>query len=339
MPVIETALIARAKGLARHLLTREALERLAESDDVGILSRRLAGAAPSIGPLVEPADVFTVEAAAARTAHRHLRTLRRWQDQLRGLLDLFDARQDRRSLRALIRGAATGAAADARLSGLLPTMSLPQRILRDLAHQPSPADVVRGLVVASHPDAPRLLPLIGKSQVDLFAIEVALTRGFAERASRAAACVDRFARTFVSDSIDLLNVETALRMAGQPREIDSRALFVSGGHSLSPSVFASAAASDSPERAATVLTAALAHHWPSSLPPVATQLEDIDRAFLVGALDRLTVAARTDPLSSAPVLKVLLLIEAESRDIRALAWGAQLGVPARFRRQNLVTPS
>jgi hypothetical protein len=61
--------------------------------------------------------------------------------------------------------------------------------------------------------------------------------------------------------------------------------------------------------------------------------------FLSNTLARLTRLARVDPLSSATVLRVLLLIDAQSRDLRALAWGVTLGTPVSLRKQQLVTPS
>jgi hypothetical protein len=75
------------------------------------------------------------------------------------------------------------------------------------------------------------------------------------------------------------------------------------------------------------------------LPAAWRDVAQLDRAFLTLTLARLTRAGRRDPLSTASVLRVLLLVEAHGRDLRALAWGAALGTPASLRIQQLVTPA
>jgi vacuolar-type H+-ATPase subunit C/Vma6 len=338
MPVSEIGLVARAKGLVQHCLSRETLETLAAADDVAALARSLSRFG-AIDPIGEPVDVFGVERAIARTADRHLRTLYRWQERAPGVLDIFVAHQDRRSLRALLRGAAQGAAPHARLEGLLPTRSLPRVALTALAQQASPADVVRQLVLLNHPDAPRLVPLVRTAQADLLAVDVALLAGFAGRAERAAAGASETSVEFVSTMIDAANVQNAITIAGEPRDVDHAALFVQGGHWLSERTFLSAAR-QSRQHAVTTLAAALARSPLASLVPVVvTDLVNVDRTLLITTLQRLTRASRLDPLGDAALLRVLLLIDAQSRDVRTLAWGALLGTPVSLRRQQLVTPS
>jgi len=340
MPTREIALIARARGLSRHLLARETLETLAETDDLPAFTRRLSRLGAAIDPIGEPSDVFAIERAVGRTANRHLRTLYRWQERTRGVLDVFAAHQDRRSLRALLRGAAQGAPSETRLDGLLPTPLLPQRALTELAHQPSPAQVVGQLTLLAHPDAPRLRPLVQKSQPDLLAVDVTLLLGFAERATRVADDSDEALREFVSTLIDIGNAQTALLIASGPRDIDPTNTFVPGGRWLRASAFVAAAGAGSQQPALRTLATALAKSpLASLLPVVASDVAHLDRAFLTAALERLARAARLDPLSTAPLLRVLLLIEAQSRDVRTLAWGAVFGTPASLRKQQLVTPT
>ena len=339
MPTSEIALGARAKGLAQHLIGRETLDTLAEAEDLSAFARRLSRRGAAIDPIGEPADVFAVERAIGRTTGRFLRTLYRWQERTPGVLDVFAARQDHRSLRALLRGAAQGAPAEARLEGLLPTPTLPQLALADLAGRASPTEIVRQLVPLAHPDAPRLLPLVRKAHPDLLAIDFALFQGFAERAGRAAASGDEHLRDFVSTLIDLGNAQTAILIAREGRDAAPMDFFVPGGRWLTASAFAAAARADSPQRAAMILaTASAGSPLASLLPPGTIEVDSLDRAFLTSALERLTHAGRIDPLSSAPLLRVLLLTEAQLRDVRNLAWGAVLGTPASLRKQQLVTP-
>jgi hypothetical protein len=140
--------------------------------------------------------------------------------------------------------------------------------------------------------------------------------------------------------IDAGNAENALVLAGESPDVHAARLFVRGGRWLSEQAFVSAAGAHQPERALTLLAAELAASpLASAMPIAAGEATALERLLLVGILRHLTRAARLDPLSSAPVLRVLLLIEAQSRDLRALAWGAQMRTPPSVRKLQLVTPS
>ena len=340
MATSEIALIVRACGLRTHLVSRETLETLAEADDLSGFARGLSRLGAAIGPVGEPSDVFAIERAIGRTANRHLRTLYRFQQRRRGVLDVFAALQDRRSLSALLRGAAQGASPETRLDGVLPTPLLPQRALLELAHQASPAAVVGQLMLLAHPDAQGLLHIVQQSQPDLLAVDTALLRGFAERATRIASGTDATLRDFVSAIIDVGNAQNALLVTSGPRDFEPAAIFVHGGRRLTASAFVSAASAGSQQSALDTIAAAFARSpLASSLPAVASDFAYVDRAFLTGALRLLARTALLDPLGTAPVLRVLLLIDAQCRDLRALAWGAVLGTPPPLRKQQLVTPS
>jgi vacuolar-type H+-ATPase subunit C/Vma6 len=340
MTSTEIGLVARAKGLASRLVPRQTLETLATAATLQAFVQDVLRLGTAIDAIGEPADVFSVERAIGQTASRHLWTLYRWQERTPGVLDLFAAHQDRRSLRALLRGAAAGAPSEARVRGLLPTPSLPQRALNELAHQPSPSAVVLQLVLLAHPDGSRLLPFVQTSQIDLLTIDVALLAGLADRARRVAVRADETLREFVRMMIDVGNAENAVLAAGEPGEINPSTLFVRGGRWLSFDTFLAVARAASPQQAATVLTAAMAHSpLALPLPVVAFDLARVDRAFGLAILEWLTRMSRVDPLSTGPLLRVLLLVEAQSRDLRALAWGAALDTPPSLRTQQLVTPA
>src|SRR5688572_12753787 len=335
----EIGLVARARGLATHLIARQTLETLAGADDLQSFTDHMSRLHAGIDPIREPGDVFAVERAIVATASRHLATLRRWVDKAPNALDVFTAYQDRRSLRALLRGAAAGAPAERRVAGLLPTPSLPHDTLTELARCATPTDVIRRLVILGHDDAKRLMETVSASPVDLLSMEIVLLRSFAERVVRTAAAGDYVLRGFVESVIDVANAQHALLVAGEPRELKAAELFVRGGRWLPAAGFVSVAAAGSAEAGIAALAASVARSPLSSwLPLVTGDLAHLDRAFLVGSLAQLTRAMRVDPLSSAPVLRVLLLIDAQGRDLRALAWGAALGVPVGLRRRQLVTP-
>ena len=335
----EIGLVARARGLATRLVARRTLERLAEADGVESFTHHLSRLHAVLDPIADPGDVFAVEGAVRNAAARHLVTLRRWQNRP-DALDVFAAYQDRRSLRALLRGAAEGAPLERRVAGLLPTPSLPHDALMKLGRCATPRDVVRHLVELGHDDAKRLLEAIGRSPADLLSMEIALLQAVAERVVRIAARGDYVLRGFVESSIDLANAQHALLLAGEPRDLHAADLFVRGGRWLSLTAFVSVVGAPSAEAALAALAAAVVRSPVASWLPVVTgDLAHVDRAFLTGSLAQLKRAMRLDPLSSAAVLRVLLLIDAQGRDLRALLWGAALGTPAALRRQQLVTPA
>jgi V/A-type H+-transporting ATPase subunit C len=210
--------------------------------------------------------------------------------------------------------------------------------LTELAKQATPADVVRQLVFLSHPDAARLLPLVATAQADLFGVERAVLVGFADRTVRLTARSDKVLREFVRLMLDVCNAQNALLLAGQPHDVDPAEGFVPGGR-LSATLFVSAATARTRERALRILAAAFDRSPVARMLPVTpSDVAHLDRAFLTVVLQWLARTARLEPLSTAPVLRVLLLIEAQSRDMRALTWGAVLGAPPHLRKQQLVTP-
>lgn len=334
----ELALTARARGLATHLLGREALESLADAGDLVSFTRALARTG-RLEPLGDAADVAAIEQSIRRTAARHLRTLLRWQEARPGVLDLFFASQDRRSLRAFLRGALQGAPAEARLEGLLPTPTLPERVLTELARQPTPKEVVLHLVVLRHPDAERLLPLVSKAQPELFALEAALLRGWATRAALAAKQGDEVLRDWVAETVDVGNAQDALLLGTGPRDVDAGSCFVEGGRWLSKDAFLAVAHAPSRPGALEALRKAFdGTPLSDAFPVAADDPARVERHFLAFTLERLGRVARAQPLGSAPLLRFLLSLEAQGRDLRTLAWGVALGAPPALRRQDLVTP-
>lgn len=330
-------LSARARGLAAHLLGRPELERLATTD-LGSFARALArtGVVPEGVP--QAASIAGVQAAIRRMAVHHLRRLESWARHT-DALDLLYAEQERRSLRALFRGAIQAAPAEVRLAAALPTRRLPERVLRELALQPTAAKVALQLVVLRHPDATRLLPIATRAHPVLFDLDLALVRGFAQRVLAACRRGDRHLVAWGRGRIDVANVETALAMAGGATELDPAACFVDGGEALARDAFGEASRAGSRTGAASMLARALrgtvlAEALRSSQgdPP------RLERQALALSLADERHQARVDPLGSAPVLLFLLRLEAQTRDLLRLAWGASLGAPASSVAADLVTP-
>lgn len=190
-----------------------------------------------------------------------------------------------------------------------------------------------------HPHAARLLAFAESARPNLMAIEVALLEDYADHATRAAARGDEILRQLVHDRIDVINAQNALLMSGGPRELGPDDGFVGGGRWLTRRDFVSASAAESQDAARAHLRTALARTPLAPLLGAAVSgVAQMERTFLAETLKQLTRASRLAPLSSAPLLRVLIRIEAQSHDLRALAWAAFLDIPAPLRRQQLVTP-
>jgi len=335
MSAPEVSLVARAAGVRTHLVTRPMLDRAAEAADVPGLVRQLRGWGADLDTAGDSPDAAAMDRAVGRTALRHLRTLERWQVRGGGAVEVVTANLERRAMRALIRGAAQGAPVPARLDGVLPTRRLPVRALEALAREATPAAVVRHLVLLHYPGALDWLPLVRQAQPDLLAIDVALLRAFAVRARAAAAGGDRVLRQYVGELIDLGNLLNALlvRPAIRPEST-----FVDGGRWLAREAFERATSAPSRDAAGSVLRVALAGSPLARLSFAAGAFARLDREFLREALARYRALARRDPLSSAGVIAVLLQLEAQSRDLRALTWGIVFGTPPARRREELLTP-
>lgn len=322
---------ARARGLRAHLFTRAELEKLAAEDSV---ARGLARSGKLIAGPADTAQTDDLERAVRQTAKSHLTTISRWEGAV-PVLEVFAAEQDRRSLRALMRGAQQAAPSERRLAGLMPTSTLPERLLSSLARLPTPADVVSHLVSVNHPDAGRLFLLTHqKAQPDLFALDLALVQGFGARSRRVKG--DEPLRRFVAHRLDVSNVQTAVMLAGS-REVDPERCFVEGGSALSREAFLQLARAR-PADAGAVLRKALAGTPLGRLGEGLVDGVTLERTGFSLLLDEQRRAAREQPLSSAPALFFVLLLDAMLRDLRRIVWGVALGAPPSLIRPELVTP-
>ena len=171
-------LTARTRGLATHLLAPGQLDGLARAPDFDALS----DAFRALGLLVPEGGTVTpeqLELSVRRAAAAKLRTLTRWAGARKALLAVVFEDEDRRSLRAMLRGAVHGASAEQRLGGLIPTPALPERALGELARQPTPGAVAALLAAWGSPYGPALLPDAAAVHPDLLALEPRATTSHA----------------------------------------------------------------------------------------------------------------------------------------------------------------
>ena len=310
-------LVARARGLSLHLLGDEQLAAIERAASGGALVSSLvrAGFAASAIGGGSPA---AVEAALRARDRVERAIIDRWAEGARDAVDVVDADDDRRSLRAMIRGAAAGAPASARLLGAVPTASLPERLLALLAAASSTAELATVLVRHAHPAAATVVPLLTAATPDLLAVELALGRWFAAtvRPRRA----DHAVAAHVGELLDVDNAGAALLLAERGRDLEPDAHFLDGGARLTRARFvgaaraplASAGGQLAPAFTRTPLAAVLASPAPAP--------EALEQAALRWHLATQTSFRRREPLGLAQVLWLLLRRRLERVRVRRAAW-------------------
>jgi vacuolar-type H+-ATPase subunit C/Vma6 len=319
---------ARARGLATHLLPPARISELAAAGDLADLLRRLerVGCPLTLDP--GPLTGAVVEAAVRQRAGSRLRLLAQWCGPRAPALAIVFEDEDRRSLRALIRGAVAATSPEARLAGTLPTFSLPLRALEELARQTDLHAMGALLALWGNPYAVVLREVESADQPDLLRLEMRLVREFARRAIEAARRGDHILRLHVGETLDLENSWAALLLAGGDDDIESSECFVPGGDRITSAVFEAAAAA--PDRAAAAYRLARAFGAGAlgrALLRTARRPSELEGERLAAQLDQRRAAARLDPLSSAPVLAYALALRAETRMLGQLVWGVTLGLP------------
>jgi vacuolar-type H+-ATPase subunit C/Vma6 len=327
---------ARARGLRTHLLPVADLERLARATNLSGLHRELS----ALGFLRSdaPATPAILEKAIRHHAASQLRVLDRWcSDDRRATLAVIFEDEDRRSIQAIIRGAAQGAGSDARMAALVPTANLTERALVTLASQPTPADVVRMLVLWSHPFGPPLIEAASGAHPSLFEIEVALQRAFARRASSRAHEGGAQLIEYVEQVIDLMNAWSALLhyVERDPSIIDLT--FVEGGRWITRDVFEKLMSLETRQEVEKRLPlelrkSALAGAFREHIDDLA----ELESAALRAQIQWQNRSVRIDPSGAAPVIGFAIELRAEVLNLRRIIWGVALRAPAALIQAEMV---
>lgn len=322
---------ARARGLATHLLDQRDLAGLAGSPDwPGFVSRLAALGYPLDLAGGGIGDPRAIDRAVGLVTSARLRLLGRWLAGRRAVLAVVLEDEERRSLRALLRGAAEGTSPAARLRAVVPTPALPARALERLARAASVGDLSRELVRLGHPAGRTLQETLRQARApDLRVLEWALTRLFSERAVRAARPAGALVRGFAAELVDQANVWTLLLAGPDDPATPADREFLPGGSRLSRPEFARLRAAGEPDRVLEGLRALLAGTaLGAALAEAPLDLAALEGRAAAMRVVRLRGIARRDPLGAAVVLSVLERIRAEARALRAIAWGAATGAPA-----------
>ena len=322
---------ARARGLATHLLDRDALGALAAAPDWPAFLGRITSLGYPLdlggGAIVDPP---TFDRAVSLVAAARLNLLGRWLAARGAVLAVVLEDEERRTVRALLRGVAQGASPGARLRAVMPTPALPIRVLERLTRTATVGELVSELVRVGHPAGRVLEDLLRQSpSPPLRSLEWALARLFSQRAVRAARAGGPVVRRYAAELVDQENVWTLLLAAPLEEKAPADQEFLPGGARLTREEFSTLRAERDPERLASALrTRFEGTALGAALEQGAPDLSSLEARVAAARIGWLRGLARRDPLGPAVVLAVLERIRAEARALRAIAWGVAVGAPA-----------
>ncbi|HEX9892974.1 MAG TPA: V-type ATPase subunit [Gemmatimonadales bacterium] len=319
---------ARARGLATHLLDEPNRLRLAKARTWDQLVQVARDAGYPLGDR-PPDSLDQFDAAVGEVTAKRLALLGRWLGYRRTALAVVYEVEERQALRALLRGAVQGVSPAARLRSVLPTPALPRATLQQLARAQSPAELAALLLRHGHPAGRALAAAVADPRPPgLLGLELALSRTFAARATRAARRGGRILRAFASWTIDLENAWTVLQAPGWGAEAIAPDGFLGGGRVLGLERFTALARLED----SSAIRNGLAEAFGGS--PFATMFDahggddaGFERRALTAEIEWCQPMARLQPLGPAVVLGVLLRIRAEAHDLRAAAWRIALAAP------------
>ncbi|MDH3201499.1 MAG: V-type ATPase subunit [Myxococcales bacterium] len=319
---------ARARGLRTHLLPPSTLDRLARAPSLFALQRDLA-ALGFVRPDA-PATTAALEQAVRRHAAAQVAILSRWSEGPRrtALAAVFED-EDRRSIQSIVRGAAQGAPADARLAGLVPTASLPERALQALAAQPTVKDVIHLLGWWQHPLAPPLLRPGSKPHPSLFRIEVALNRAFALRVKQAARKADRHLAAYVTQVVDIMNAWSVLLHFDEHDPAIVDLTFIDGGSALPRDAFQRLMSLQRLDEVGQMLVRQFRGSFLSSaFRRAIDNVAELESTILRAQIDQQNRSFRVDPGGTAPIIGYALELRAEVVSLRRIVWGVALRAPS-----------
>ena len=314
----------RARGLATHLLSRQAFERLARASGSGVLLGQLQG----LGYWPAPGDdraarsaADAVDAAIEHESRRRLALLSRWLAERRSLFAGVFEEAERRAIRIRLRELAAGDT-PARESPIEePGAGLSRRAREEIGRATDVASLVAALGRIQSPYAIPLRRALEAEGEDLLSLEIALDRAFARRAVCSARRLGGCLLAWVVDGIDLHNAWGAV--------VGEAEGFVEGGSRLTRERHARiAAVADERVRrrqlSEVFARGPLAAIFDDPITPLAS-LEARARRVRIAAARR---AARRDPIGAAPVLEVVMRMRVEWAELRRINWGIAQGVPA-----------
>jgi len=331
---------SRVSGLSARLLKRTQLEMLSQAGDLVGLAVALENSGLLPPGFAERSSPGALDLAVRRVAAERMRVLAQWSRERADSLAVIFEDEDRRSLRAIFRGAYQGAPSESRMAGLIPTPSLPEKVLDELAHQPTTADVVTLLVLWKNPYGPPLRREARAAQPDLFKLELSLNQTFAERASSAARVAGPELEEYVTQVIDLENAFASIVLAEQGQDVQPAGCFVSGGRRLTSMKFRSAVYAGGASQAGTVLAAAFSGTlFAEAFRNLATDPAGLEEEVLALQVKDATRKALRNPLGPMSAVAYAFRLRGESLDLRRIIWGVALDAPREELFSDLIAAS
>jgi len=319
---------ARARGLQTHLLGAEALRRLAAARSLPPLAAELGRHGYPLDGAAA-ASVPALDQVIGSTAAARLDLLARWLGRREGMARAVFERADLAALRALARGVAEGAAPAARLRGVLATPRLPATLLAQLAAADSHAALHRLLTRAGHPAAAAIGAAAARpGHLDLLEVELSLRRWWAARVTTGARRAGGDARRLAAAAIDRENLAALLLASAWGVELAPEAVFLAGGRVLERAPFLILAREPVTERRREALATRF-RGTPAGpvLADAGIPLGAVPGRLLAADIRAAHGAARVAPLGLAPLVEVVLRIEAEAHDLRRILHGLALDAP------------
>jgi vacuolar-type H+-ATPase subunit C/Vma6 len=316
--------VARARGLAARLVPRERLHELLHLPGSGALAHELSGLGYPVDTAPEAPESLeaAIDRAISRGAARRLQVLSRWLGSRPEFSAVLFLEEERRALRALLRGTAWDSAREARRAHAVPTPLLPERRLDALAACPGPAEQIATLARWGHPCAAALAAAHRRHGVDPFALDVAASRALVERARSASRGADAQMRAWIGEEIDLENAWTLLLLGGSSDPAPAHEAFLPGGAQLGRARFERLAGErDDGERRAGLAKVFLAGALGRVFDDPAVPGSALETRALRARLAALRRAARLAPLGWAPILAFATALRAEVADLRRIHWG------------------
>jgi hypothetical protein len=198
-------------------------------------------------------------------------------------------------------------------------------LLEELAGRARIRDQAALLIAAGHPYGPAILAAAAVAVPDLFSIELAIARTFAERALRGARTAGGFLLEYVRRVIDQDNGRCVLLLAGTQHAEPAAPVFLPGGR-LTLRDFELAAAASDARAAARIVGDALGGQLAVLLARHATDPSALDEALESDELAHLRHQTRLDPLGPAVVLWYLHELRRQSIALARLVWSLDLGI-------------
>jgi vacuolar-type H+-ATPase subunit C/Vma6 len=331
---------ARVAGLSSRLLKRTQLEVLSQAGDLVGLAVALENSGLLPPGFAERSSPAALDLALRRVAADRLRLLADWSRERAERLAVIFEDEDRRSLRAIFRGAAQGAPSETRMAGLIPTPTLPEKALEELAHQPTSAEVVTLLSLWRNPYGPPLRKEARQAQPNLFKLELLVNQTFAQRALAAARKAGGELIGHVAKMVDIENAFSALVLAEQGQDVQPAQCFIHGGRRLTFQLFRSAIFAGNAEDAGVTLAIGFASTLYSQVfRTLSGNPAALEEEVLKLQIRDTMQAALRDPLGPGPALVYALRLRAEQLDLRRIIWGIALGAPREQLYADLIAAS